>query len=164
MKTPIEFEVTEGRFTVHYKASNQRLDLWLEDTLLLENFESATGNYDVRGTQLGGGLMSFENVAYDNVRLGVLATSSPLAGDVNGDGVIDVADLGVVGANFGQIDVTFADGDFNGDNMVDVADLGILGANWTAGQAAGGVADLVPEPATLSLLAMSVLLVRRRRR
>jgi len=164
VKTPIEFEVTEGRFTVHYKASNQRLDLWLDDTRLLENFESATGNYDVRGTQLGGGLMSFENVAYDNVRLGVLATSSPLAGDVNGDGVVDVADLGVVGANFGQINVTFADGDFNGDNMVDVADLGILGANWTASQVIGLASALVPEPTTLSLLAMSVLLVGRRRR
>ena len=65
----------------------------------------------------------------------------------------------MVGANFGLIDVTFADGDFNGDNVVDVADLGILGANWTTGQAADSLVDLVPEPATLPLLAMSVLMV-----
>ena len=57
-----------------------------------------------------------------------------------------------------------ADGDFNGDNIVDVADLGILGANWTASQAVGNTSALVPEPTTLSLLAMSVLMVGHRRR
>ena len=40
----------------------------------------------------------------------------------------------------------------------------VLGANWTTGQAAGSLVDLVPEPATLPLLAMSVLMVGRRRR
>ena len=54
--------------------------------------------------------------------------------------------------------------DFNFDGLVDVADLGILGANWTASQAVGNTSALVPEPTTLSLLAMSVLMVGHRRR
>ena len=55
-------------------------------------------------------------------------------------------------------------GDFNFDGIVDIADLGILGANWTASQVTGNASALVPEPATLSLLAVSVLMVGRRRR
>ncbi len=89
---------------------------------------------------------------------------SVMPGDANGDGIVDVADLGVLGANFGGTNAVSTDGDFNGDGVIDVADLGILGANWTAGQEAGAMAPLVPEPATLSLLAMSVLLVGCRRR
>ncbi len=60
--------------------------------------------------------------------------------------------------------VIAAPGDFNDDGIVDVADLGILGANWTASQATGNASALVPEPTTLSLLAMSVLMVGRQRR
>ena len=55
-------------------------------------------------------------------------------------------------------------GDANGDGVVDVADLIILGANWSASQTTGNASALVPEPTMLSLLAMSVLVVGRRRR
>ncbi len=86
-----------------------------------------------------------------------------LGGDANGDGVVDVADLGVLGANFNQSNMVFADRNFNDDCIVDVADLGILGANWTASQSTGNASALVPEPATLSFLVMGVLLVGHRR-
>ncbi len=173
VKIPIGFEVTEGQFTVHYKASNQRLDVWLDDMLLADNLESVTGHYDARGVQLGGGLQSFENILYDNVVMGVLADNGDCGpdgpganppGDFNCDSVVDVADLGIIGANFNGSEVTYVDGDANLDGDVDVADLGIVGANWSASQATGNASALVPEPATLSLLAMSVLLVGRRRR
>ena len=98
----------------------------------------------------------------DNITLALESVFIP--GDANGDGMVDVADLGVLGANFNQSNMAFADGDFNDDGIVDVADLGILGANWSASQATGNASALVPEPATLSLLAMSVLMAGRRRR
>ena len=62
------------------------------------------------------------------------AQLNALPGDANGDGVVDVADLGILGANFAGTEAQFTDGDFNGDRAVDVADLGILGANWGASQ------------------------------
>ena len=174
MKTPIDFELTEGRLTVHYKASNQRLDLWLNDTLLLENFESATGNYDVISVQLGGGLGSFENALYDNIILGSLADNgscgpdgpgaSGIPGDFNCDGVVDVGDLGILGANFNANNVTYVDGDANLDGGVDVADLGIVGANWSAAQAVSlgqavrnaGLGTFIPEPATIAVLTLAL--------
>ena len=58
-------------------------------------------------------------------------------GDANFDGIVDVADLGILGANFNAADMQWDTGDFNLDGMTDVADLGILGANWTASQATG---------------------------
>ncbi len=83
-------------------------------------------------------------------------------GDLDSDGIVDVADLGILGANYNLTGVTFSEGDLNGDGSVDLADLGVLGANWTGGQAIGNGSALVPEPATLSLLTMSLLVVGRR--
>jgi hypothetical protein len=53
-----------------------------------------------------------------------------LAGDANGDGAVDVGDLGILAANYGGTDKTWAQGDFNNDGAVDVGDLGILAANY----------------------------------
>ena len=101
----------------------------------------------------------------------MLAGDSPVPGDANGDGVIDVADLGIVGAHFNLSEVTFHQGDFNGDGTVDVADLGILGANWVAAQDLSVISAqsendptvLIPEPAGLLVLAVGPILLRRRR-
>jgi len=54
-------------------------------------------------------------------------SDTPLLGDLNGDGVVDGADLGILLENWGGSGV----GDLNGDGVVDGADLGILLENWT---------------------------------
>ncbi|MBH05824.1 MAG: hypothetical protein CMJ20_05835 [Phycisphaeraceae bacterium] len=82
--------------------------------------------------------------------------SYAIPGDANSDGIVDVADLGVVGANFGSVNAAAGDGDFNGDGQVDVADLGIVGANWTAA-ATGSTTTLVPEPTTIYLVILGGL-------
>lgn len=49
-------------------------------------------------------------------------------GDINGDGVTDTADLGILIAQFGVVGPN--PGDLNGDNVTDTADLGILISNF----------------------------------
>jgi len=123
---------------------------------------SEFGNiYDADGNLVAGA--SNEQIATRPIFVIELGGST-VSGDVNGDGLVDVADLGIVGANFGSHNAVPADGDFNRDGVIDVADLGILGANWSASQSTGTATALVPEPTTLSLLAMSMLVVGRRRR
>ncbi len=184
--TPIPIQMNEGKITVHYKADNHKMDLWFNDELVVADFESASGDepedYAISGIQTGGGGISFENALYDNIFIGVLGDDGtacgPLGpgasapGDFNCDGVVDVADLGIVGANFNNNDVTYIEGDANMDNVVDVADLGVVGANWSAAQSgslsqalqSSGLTDLVPEPATAALVGFGGLLLLRRRR
>lgn len=103
----------------------------------------------------------------------VLATQR-LPGDADGDNDVDVGDYFALKENYGRTGMTWAQGDFNGDGVVDNADLAILEMNWgyksplydpakegyTPTMAPGG---LVPEPATLALLAAGAvgLLLRR---
>jgi hypothetical protein len=86
-------------------------------------------------------------------------------GDANLDGKVTDLDAGKLGLNW-QDSITkgdnpgWADADFNGDGMVTDLDAGLLGVNWQFGVPTPGV----PEPATLTLLALGgVALLRRRK-
>ena len=58
-----------------------------------------------------------------------------LPGDANGDGKVDINDLTIVLAHYGQTGMTWAQGEFTGDGTVDINDLTIVLANY--GQSAG---------------------------
>ncbi len=97
------------------------------------------------------------------------ALASRLAGDANFDGTVDLADFGILRANFGQSNATFDTADFNDDGKVDLADFGILRANFGLNSAsdiasiAAWYAAVVPEPttATCAIALMGALLRRR---
>jgi hypothetical protein len=88
---------------------------------------------------------------------GFIATISfdDVAGDVNGDGKVDLNDFGILKANFGK-GATRAEGDLNSDGKVDLSDFGMLKAHF-------GTAATVPEPSTVALLALGTLLLFARR-
>jgi hypothetical protein len=62
-----------------------------------------------------------------------------IPGDANKDGMVDVGDLGILAANYGGSNKTWAMGDFNNDGIVDVGDLGILAANYGKGSSTSGM-------------------------
>ena len=78
--------------------------------------------------------------------------SGSLAGDLNGDGSVNSADLDIVRANWGQTVSDPSGGDFNGDGIVNSGDLDAVRANWGAVAAAS-----VPEPGVLVLLVLGVV-------
>ncbi|MBH06661.1 MAG: hypothetical protein CMJ20_10095 [Phycisphaeraceae bacterium] len=116
--------------------------------------------FDTDGTDLG---ILIEN---DNFGVGAVHIAfydpgmSTVAGDANGDGLVDVADRDIVGLNFNAIGVQFGDGDFNGDGRIDVADLG---TNWGGSQTAS-LNILIPEPATVLTLNLGLFCFGIRRR
>ncbi len=78
-----------------------------------------------------------------------------LSGDANLDGRVDINDLTVVLARYGQTGMGWAQGEFTGSGTVDINDLTIVLANYgrseNYGSSAAGLAA-VPEPASLGLL------------
>jgi len=88
----------------------------------------------------------------------------PHPGDANGDGVVDLQDFGLLKDNFGMTEgATWGQGDFTGDGAIDLQDFGILKDHF--GHTTGSIpVTVVPEPATMSLLALGGLAVLRRRR
>ncbi|HMN96422.1 MAG TPA: hypothetical protein PKC43_11190 [Phycisphaerales bacterium] len=72
---------------------------------------------------------SVVEAAVDGVRLfGIDCTPPSIPGDLNGDGVVDGADLGILLGAWGQ---PGGPADLNGDGIVDGADLGALLGSWT---------------------------------
>ncbi len=87
-----------------------------------------------------------------------VAVSRMLHGDANGDGKVDINDLTIILANYGQTGVTWSQGDFNGDGKADINDLTIVLANFGlgTGSSADGLAA-VPEPSALVLVGLGVV-------
>ncbi|MFI4860430.1 MAG: autotransporter-associated beta strand repeat-containing protein [Phycisphaerales bacterium JB063] len=85
-----------------------------------------------------------------------------LLGDLNTDGFVGAADLDRLLAQWGQsvFAYDYSAGDITGDGIVDDADLQIVIAQFGSSTPADGV----PEPGTLAMLALGILVARRRRR
>ncbi|MCC6683155.1 MAG: hypothetical protein IT445_19840 [Phycisphaeraceae bacterium] len=103
-----------------------------------------------------------------------VAIQIPLAlhpGDANGDGMVNLSDLQILGDNWQSTTATWAEADFTGDNNVNLADLQILGDNWGYGASPDvsfetAMENLaIPEPASLIAISLcSPFMLRRRLR
>ncbi len=85
---------------------------------------SISGAFSAVGSDQGGSYQA--TIVGSDVVLTVVAP--PVPGDVNGDGSVDGADLGLLLASWGPCE---CNEDLNGDGVVDGADLGLLLASWT---------------------------------
>ncbi len=106
---------------------------------------SPNGEYIVGdGTTLASGSNDYTH--------GFLLTPA-IPGDANGDGRVDINDLTIVLAHYGQTGQSWADGEFTGDGTVDINDLTIVLAHYNQSTASSaGNPSAVPEPAGLVLL------------
>ncbi len=79
-------------------------------------------------------------------------------GDANIDGRVDINDLTIVLAHYGQTGAVWSTGDFVGDGRVDINDLTIVLAHYgqTLGSSAAAI-DAVPEPSAIAITAVALL-------
>jgi hypothetical protein len=80
--------------------------------------------------------------------------TAPVAGDVNGDRVVNNADFEIIRGNFLLSATTREEGDLNRDGLVEFADFRIWKDNVPAGV---GSAASIPEPGTLILVECAFL-------
>jgi hypothetical protein len=103
--------------------------------------------------------LDIDNVVFTN------GTGAPAAmpGDANRDGYVNDDDLALLLTSWKLTGQAWGNGDFNADSIVNDDDLALLLTNWKQGTPPAG--NLVPEPATLSLIGLGAMaLIRRRRR
>ncbi len=192
--SPIMYRTANGSNRMDYPGGgvhNWNPDVW-NTAVLNFNCDTDTIGFTINGvqqTELGNHLFNFvggdQGVA-STIRMytdrdgaffytdDVLLESRP-AGDADWDGDVDLSDLSILATNWDSA-VTLAqddpewDGvtyeelwdhaDFTENGIVDLSDLSALATNWQVGVPA----STVPEPMTMSLLAIGGIALLRRRR
>jgi len=105
----------------------------------MDNLAMAT--YTVRASYPGYLDSETQNVIVDSSLVMHLETPTLVGGDVNGDGAINILDIGTIVSKFGQagvamksasVDCSAADepSDINDDGLINISDLAITAGNW----------------------------------
>jgi fibronectin-binding autotransporter adhesin len=142
------------------------------EVLLIDGYAPSVGDmFEVLKTPVGiiGSFISVEVPTGMNVVYGLNGVSlvAQWLGDLDGDGFAGITDLNSIISNWNQSVPagSWADGDTSGDGFVGIEDLNAVLGNWNTGTPPPPeVSALVPEPASLAVLAFTGGLIGHRRR
>jgi len=68
------------------------------------------------------------NIANNRVANSTTTITVTIPGDLNGDGVVNLKDLGMITSNW--LKTIPANADVNGDGIINLRDLGYVTSNW----------------------------------
>lgn len=125
------------------------------DSLFIDGVSQPAGTWGA----VGSGADFTSPFFFGSGLLEVTTFDSPIPGDFNGDGFVDASDMQEWQADFGQNDGSDADGDGDSDGN----DFLLWQANYGAGTPPVAASQAVPEPSTLTLLAVAAIAARCRR-
>jgi autotransporter-associated beta strand protein len=107
------------------------------------------------------GLGNFAGAATDGDFIAIRYT---YAGDANLDGQVTTGDFDAIATNFNATGKSWVNGDFNFDGVVNALDFNAVASNFGATTISSApLGTLVPEPATIALIAVAGSLLPRRR-
>lgn len=93
------------------------------DTIQYEDYAVEPGTFYIyRVVAVAGG----ESSEYSNLA----SATTPLKGDANLDGIVDLSDLAILATRFGQAGFGWTGGDYNKDGQVNLSDLAALATNF----------------------------------
>lgn len=123
---PVEISNDGGTTWVQLELVTENAGVWVEKTFRIADVVTPTSTMRVRfrARDLGNG--SVVEAGVDDVKVFGYDCTAARPGDLNGDGVVDGADLGVLLGNWGNP----GSGDIDGNGTVDGADLGAMVADW----------------------------------
>lgn len=100
-------------------------------TITTEKSSDAEANiYTVTTDKPGYTYWQISDIDMQSINQVELAGLNIYKGDISGDGVIDVSDLGIINGNYGKYPAVLSDGDLDGDGRVDFIDRAILNSNY----------------------------------
>ena len=112
--------------TVQPSSTAPNTNSWIEKVIRVNDYFAPSAQVRLRFRANDGGYDSQVEVAIDDLSVDGWRCSAYLQGDLNQDGSVNGADLGLLLAAWG----TGGSADLNQDGTVNGADLGILLANW----------------------------------
>jgi choice-of-anchor B domain-containing protein len=126
---PVSISNDGGATWVLLEDVTQNANAWVQRTFRIADFVTPTAAMRLRFDARDLGAGSIVEAAIDDFRVLRYDCTPARPADLNGDGVVDGNDLGVLLADWGTVG---GPADLNGDGIVDGNDLGQLLADWGA--------------------------------
>ncbi len=122
---PIEISGDNGTTWVLLENVTENAAAWVQKTFRVSDFVTPSAQVRIRFRAQDTGTGSIIEAGVDDVRVYGAVCPAARPADLNGDGQVDGADLGVLLGSWGT-----GTNDLNGDGQVDGADLGVLLGDW----------------------------------